>query len=126
MPFHISEDEFGELVTEALADLPPEIAALVEEVPIEVRERPSPAQLQRARVGSGSLLLGLYVGRPRTQRNVEDSGAMPDVIYIFKHNIELISGSRTQLVGQVRKTVLHEIGHHFGLGEEDLDALGYG
>jgi predicted Zn-dependent protease with MMP-like domain len=71
-------------------------------------------------------LLGLYVGRPRTQRSVEDSGALPDVIYLFQRNIESICHSEEELIAQVRKTVLHEIGHHFGMSEEDLDALGYG
>ena len=50
---------------------------------------------------------------------------MPDVIYIFQEDIELASDSEEGLVEQVRITVLHEIGHHFGLGEDDLRNLGY-
>ena len=73
----------------------------------------------------GGLLLGLYVGRPRTLRHVEDSGTMPDVIYIFQKPIEEVSQNEVGLIRQVRTTVLHEIGHHFGMTEEDLRRLGY-
>ena len=72
------------------------------------------------------LLLGLYHGRPRTERSVEDSAPLPDVIYIFQDDVELASDSETELIEQVRTTVLHELGHHFGMSEDDLDALGYG
>jgi len=51
---------------------------------------------------------------------------MPDVIYIFQEDVELASDGEQDLVDQVRSTVLHEIGHHFGLDEDELDELGYG
>ena len=51
---------------------------------------------------------------------------MPDVIYIFQEDVELASENEQNLVEQVRTTVLHEIGHHFGLDEDELDRLGYG
>ena len=72
------------------------------------------------------LLMGLYRGVDRTRRSVEDSGRLPDVIYIFQEDHELACDNRHQLVQEVRKTVLHEIGHHFGLSEDDLERLGYG
>ena len=117
---------FAELVERALSELPPRFADLLEEVPVEIRDRPDAQQLRAARVGQDSLLLGLYRGRPRTVRSVEDSGQVPDVIYIFQENIEQVCNSRKELIDQVRKTVLHEIGHHFGLSEQDLADLGYG
>lgn len=126
MAFRVSKPHFGRLVEQALAELPPDFAQFLEEVPIEVRDHPSAAQLQTMGLGRRELLLGLYHGRPRTQRSVEDSGRMPDVIYVFQEPIESISDSEQELVEQVRKTVLHEIGHHFGMNEEDLDELGYG
>ena len=125
MAYHVSKAQFGELVERALAELPEEFVEFLEEVPIEVRDQPSAAQLQRAGVRRGGLLLGLYVGRPRTRRSVEDSGAMPDVIYIFQQPIETVCNNERELVRQVRVTVLHEIGHHFGLNEDDLERLGY-
>ena len=126
MAYRVSKTEFMDLVDAAVSDLPEEFAQFLEEVPIEVHEVPTSAQQARLNLRRGNLLLGLYVGRPRTRRSVEDSGAMPDVIYLFQRNIESICNSEGELVDQVRKTVLHEIGHHFGMSEEDLDALGYG
>ncbi|HEX8523006.1 MAG TPA: metallopeptidase family protein [Tepidisphaeraceae bacterium] len=126
MAYRVSKQKFGQLVEEALAEVPEVFAAFLEEVPVEVRDRPTRRQLESAGTRKGDLLLGLYVGRPRTQRNVEDSGAMPDAIYIFQDSIEQVVSSEEQLVEQVRTTVLHEIGHHFGMSEKDLEELGYG
>ena len=124
MAFRVSKRDFDALVSRALAELPPRFASVLEEISIEVRDRPTAAQLRS--MGIRGLLLGLYVGRPLTARSVEDSGRLPDVIYIFQEPIEQVSATEEQLVEQVRKTVLHEIGHHFGMGEADLGALGYG
>ena len=126
MAYHVDRKVFGALVEQALAGLPARFARFLAEVPVEVRRRPSPSMLRGLRMGPGSLLLGLYRGRPRTVRSVEDSGQLPDVIYIFQESIEEVCNSDEQLVEQVRKTVLHEIGHHFGMSEEDLSRLGYG
>lgn len=125
MAYHISKQRFGELVEKALADLPEPFASHLEEVPVEIQGRPTPRQLQKAGAGERGLLLGLYIGHPLTERSVLQSGTLPDVIYIFQENIELVSNSEEQLVEQVRVTVLHEIGHHFGMTERDLDELGY-
>jgi predicted Zn-dependent protease with MMP-like domain len=126
MAYRVSKPRFGELVEQALDELPPPFAGFLSEVPVEVRDRPSPGQCSSVGLGPRSVLLGLYQGRPRTQRSVEDSGGIPDVIYVFQESIEQISSSEQELVAQVRKTVLHEIGHHFGMDEEDLRKLGYG
>jgi predicted Zn-dependent protease with MMP-like domain len=126
MPCHVSKAEFAKLVEQALAELPAPFDDYMEEMSLEIRDRPVAAELAGLRLKGNDLLLGLYHGRPRTRRSVEDSGTLPDVIYIFQHNIELVSRSPQELVSQVRKTVLHEIGHHFGMSEEDLENLGYG
>ena len=125
MSYVVSKDEFAALVELALEELPEEFAEFLEEVPIEIRDRPTPRQLKRARVPRNGLLLGLYEGRPRTRRSVQDSGVMPDVIFIFQEHIEATARTREDLVRQVRITVLHEIGHHFGMSEDDLERLGY-
>jgi predicted Zn-dependent protease with MMP-like domain len=126
MAYHVSKERFQELVEEALKDVPGEFALYLEEVAVEVRDRPSRADLKRMGLGPRDLLLGLYTGRPRTQRSVLDGPTMPDVIQIFQECIEWVSRNERDLIQQVRKTVLHEIGHHFGMSEEDLDELGYG
>ena len=125
MAYRVSKAQFGELVEAAVQELPEEFAKFLEEVPIEVKDNPSEGELRRARVRRGGTLLGLYVGRPRTRRSVEDSGTIPDVIYIFQEPIQAVCHNPEELIRQVRVTVLHEIGHHFGLSEEDLERLGY-
>jgi predicted Zn-dependent protease with MMP-like domain len=126
MPCRMGRAEFAELVELALAELPEEFARFIEEVPVEIVDRPTPQQRKRLNLRDDQLLLGLYHGRPLTQRSVEDSGAMPDLIYIFQDSIQAVSFDRDGLIAQVRKTVLHEIGHHFGMSEADLEELGYG
>ena len=126
MPHHVSKARFAELVDQAVRALPAQFAAALNEVPIEIRDRPSRRMLRSLGLEDDELLLGLYHGRPRTERSVEDSAPLPDVIYIFQDDVELASDSEPELIEQVRTTVLHELGHHFGMSEDDLDALGYG
>jgi predicted Zn-dependent protease with MMP-like domain len=126
MPYPVSKREFEMLVEQALDDLPEPFAEFLEEVPIEIQTRPSKKLLREIGLEEDDLLMGLYRGVDRTRRSVEDSGRLPDVIYIFQEDHELVCRSREQLMTEVRKTVLHEIGHHFGLSEADLDRLGYG
>src|SRR5438876_361322 len=118
MAYRASKARFAELVQEALAEVPEPFAGFLEEVPVEIRARASEKEKRKLGLKENDLLLGLYRGRPRTQRSVEDSGRLPDVIYIFQEDIERVSGDEEDLVAQVRKTVLHEIGHHFGMDEE--------
>jgi len=126
MPYQVSNQRFGQLVEQALELLPERFARFLEEVPVEVRDRSSPKQRKSVGLGKDGLLLGLYHGRPLTERSVEQSGTMPDVIYIFQEDVELACDNEEDLIRQVRITVLHEIGHLFGLDEEDLSELGYG
>jgi predicted Zn-dependent protease with MMP-like domain len=126
MPLPVSKSVFAGIVEIALRDLPEQFAAALEEVRVEVRDWPTAGMLRRARLGPHDLLLGLYVGRPLTERSVEESGRMPDIIYVFQLPIEQISDTREQLIENIRSTVLHELGHHYGLDEDALDDLGYG
>jgi predicted Zn-dependent protease with MMP-like domain len=126
MPCDVTKERFAELVERALADVPPAFAPYLEEVAIEIRDRPTRKQLKSVGLTEDQLLLGLYHGRPRDERSVLDSAVMPDVIYIFQEDVEDASEDEEDLVEQVRITVLHEIGHHFGMDEDDLDELGYG
>jgi predicted Zn-dependent protease with MMP-like domain len=131
MPYHVSKARFAELVEQALAELPPQFARFLEEVPLEIKDRPSRKLLRSLGMDDDELLLGLYQGHALTNRSVEYSAGTPgdsalDVIYIFQEDVELVSENEAQLKHEVRTTVLHEIGHHFGLDEDELDRLGYG
>ncbi|MGB7156665.1 MAG: metallopeptidase family protein [Tepidisphaeraceae bacterium] len=126
MPFDVSRERFAQLVERALADVPPVFVQYLEEISIEIRDRPTTRQLKSVGLRDDELLFGLYHGIARDERSVLHSGVMPDVIYIFQEDHEDACDSEDELVEQVRITVLHEIGHHFGMSEDDLDGLGYG
>jgi predicted Zn-dependent protease with MMP-like domain len=124
---------FEELVEEALEDLPPEFAERLDNVDVVVRGRPSSKTLRGMGVPLGESLLGLYQGVPQTQRSVEYGNVLPDRIEVYREPIldeaDALcpeDGDFEETVRQViRKTVLHEIGHHFGLSDEDLRRLDY-
>ncbi len=126
MPCKVSKDKFQDIVREAIAELPERFAKALQTVRIEVRQRPTPWMMRNMRIGSDEVMLGLYDGRPITRRSVEESAVMPEVIYLFKQEIEAVCQTTDEVRREVRATVLHELGHHFGLDEKNLDDLGYG
>lgn len=111
-------ETFKALVERALRDLPPEFKELLHNVAVLVKARPGPEF--QGTFEEEEALLGLYVGNPLPSRSVFDNYPYPDMIFIYQSNIERICGSRKEIVDQVRKTVIHEIGHYFGLGDEEL------
>jgi predicted Zn-dependent protease with MMP-like domain len=120
----IDRATFEQLVDEALASLPDEIAAWLDNVAIVVGEWPSPQQLSDAGLGPGDMLFGLYVGVPKTHRGFTYGESVPDKIVIFRQPIQRLYRTPAQIRAQVRRTVLHEIGHHFGLDEAQLRSAG--
>jgi predicted Zn-dependent protease with MMP-like domain len=112
----ISMDRFRELVADALDALPGRFLSHLNNVEVVVEDYP-PEDIRRQFPG---LLLGLYHGVPLPKRTTMATGTMPDIIYIFKRNIERICSNEQQVRDQVRATVMHEIGHHFGLDEDEL------
>ena len=128
MPCHVSKTEFSRIVEEALDELPPQFARFVEEVPVQIETRPSRRLLRQLELDDDELLFGLYQGASLMERvEVEGRGSpAPNHILLFQEDHELVAQNRAELVAEVRKTVLHEIGHHFGMNEADLDELGYG
>lgn len=111
---------------EAVAAVPAELQPYLEGVVVEVESRPSAEVVADLELDDPTELLGLYMGTPLTERHVESPPMMPDRIVIYQQNLERLCESRTELVEEIRLTVLHEIGHHFGLDEDRLDELGYG
>ena len=121
----VSTNEFHVLVARALAELPRAFHDYLDGVAVDVEPMPGPWDLREADVDDPRDLLGLYHGVPLTERSVTETARMPDRIVIYQNNIQAICRTRHEIVDQVRTTALHEIGHHFGLGEEELDALGF-
>ncbi|MGH9655478.1 MAG: metallopeptidase family protein, partial [Bryobacteraceae bacterium] len=91
-------------------------------VAIVVEDEPAPAQLRARGVAPGSTLLGLYEGRPLTQRSVFEGFHLPDRITIFQRPHERIARSREHLERLVEETLWHEIAHHFGMDEREVRA----
>ena len=122
MPVDIDDDAFEQLVTEALDQIPVELAQHMENVVILIEDRPSPAQ-QR---GYRGMLLGLYQGVALTKRGpLSYHNTMPDRITIFKEPHCRITRSEAALRKRVAQTVIHEVGHHFGIGDARLRELGW-
>jgi predicted Zn-dependent protease with MMP-like domain len=115
---------FEQLVSEAIDSLPDEVLGWLDNVAIVIGGWPTPRQLSDAGLSPGDLLFGLYVGVPKTNRGVTYGETIPDKIVIFQGPIEHVCRTPAQIRTQVRRTVLHEIGHHFGLDEDDLRAAG--
>ena len=127
MAIRLSEEEFQELVDQALESLPEAFLPYMENLSVEVMPFPSRDLMRERKVtGPRTGLLGLYHGVPLTHKSVSSPFEWPEQIFIFQRNIEAICDSREEIVTQVRQTVLHEVGHHFGMNENDLRKLGYG
>ncbi len=120
----MSEETFRDLVAEALDSLPVDITVLMDNVEIVVEDEPPADSL--ARLPRGDTLFGEYRGFPLTARGVSYGGALPDKISIFKGPIERSSRTPNGIREQVRRTVIHEIGHYFGMDEDRLEELGWG
>jgi predicted Zn-dependent protease with MMP-like domain len=122
----MTETEFEELVIAALDTLPENLLEMMDNIDVTIERLPSRQQMRRAGIRSGTLL-GLYEGIPLTARSSSSySLVVPDKITIFQRPIEAICSTHEEIVAQVRKTVIHEVAHHFGIGEERLRELGWG
>ena len=126
MAIRLTEEQFEELVEEALDSLPEQFQPYMENVVVEIRRRPTRRLLEDMDMPPDTTLLGVYQGVPLTEKSVTQTVDWPEKIYIFQQNIEAICHNRREVVQQVRTTVLHEVGHHFGMDEDMLDELGYG
>ena len=114
----VDRDHFEELVGYALDQIPETLAKLITNVAILIEEDSPP---------DSPVLLGLYRGIPLTERGTSSyAGLLPDSITIYRGPILSICDSYEDVVRQVRITVVHEVGHYFGIGEERLHELGYG
>ncbi|HYE03865.1 MAG TPA: metallopeptidase family protein [Phycisphaerales bacterium] len=132
---------FDRLVQDVIDGLPGRVRALLERVPLVVLDRPTPAMMaDLERDGSvepgadPAELCGLHTGLALTERSVEHSGVVPDQVHVFREGIVALAlreagwaspHADEDVYEEIRVTILHELGHHFGLDEDDLDDLGY-
>jgi predicted Zn-dependent protease with MMP-like domain len=111
--------EFERLVEEALESLPPRFAALVDNVAVVVEEEPSDDDLELLSDEDGELL-GIYRGIALTRRTHDMLPSLPDQIAIFRGPILRVTHTRRDAVQQIRDTVVHELGHYFGLHDHEM------
>ena len=111
--------EFERLVAEALQSLPPRFAELVQNVAVVVEEEPSDEDLDLLDDDDGELL-GIYRGVALTHRTHDMLPMLPDQIAIFRGPIMRIARTRQNAVHEIRDTVIHELGHYFGLHDHDM------
>ncbi|MEE2677104.1 MAG: metallopeptidase family protein [Myxococcota bacterium] len=122
VPVEVDEPFFRKAASEAFENLPRSIRDYVEDLPVLIEDWPSPEVLACESVSPQ--ILGIYIGTPRTELSVSDQQEDLTRVVLFKRNLEKICRDRDDLVEQIQITVRHEIGHHLGLSEEDLDRLG--
>jgi predicted Zn-dependent protease with MMP-like domain len=114
----LDPDQFERVVEEAIEGLPPQFASLLENMAIVVEEEPTANDLEL--VDEGGELLGIFRGVPRTHRAWGALPILPTQIAIFRGPILRVTRSRDQAVRQIRNTVIHELGHYFGLSDEAM------
>jgi predicted Zn-dependent protease with MMP-like domain/Flp pilus assembly protein TadD len=122
LPAVVDEALFRSAAAEAFDNLPRSIREYVEDVPILVEDWPSEDLLAEESVSPQ--ILGIYIGTPRTQAEISAQPRDLTRIVLYKRNLEKVCRDRDDLIEQIQVTVRHEIGHHLGLSEEDLERLG--
>lgn len=115
----VPPEEFESLVARALDGLPEEFAEMLENVAVVVEEEPDPDDLEALDIDPEEDLFGLYLGVPLPERGGSYS-ALPDRIAIYRGPILRYCTDRRQVIREVRDTVVHELGHYFGLDEDDM------
>jgi predicted Zn-dependent protease with MMP-like domain len=110
----VDPEKFEEMVGRALDSLPEEFADRIKNVAVVVEHGPGPRGL-----------LGLYQGVPLTSRTTSYAGVLPDKITIYQQAICAICDTEAEVIEQVRRTVIHEVGHYFGISDKRLRELGW-
>ena len=116
---YLTRAEFERVVAEALDALPKRFADLVENVVIAVEDEPTDEDLDSVDDDDDSELLGIYRGVALTERTGEPP-LLPDEIAIFRGPINRVARTRQEAVHEVRETVIHELGHYFGLDDGEM------
>lgn len=117
--------KFEALVLKALESIPDLIRVRMENVDVTIEAWPTEEQLTDLGMDPDELLFGLYEGTPLVERGVTADPLLPDKITIFQGPLEEAFASEREIEEEIRKTVVHEVAHHFGIDESRLKELGY-
>jgi predicted Zn-dependent protease with MMP-like domain len=117
----MTREQFRALVEEAIDTIPRRFAREVRNVAIVIEERPSADVLAEMEMGPEDVLLGLYQGIPLTERQWSHGNSLPDRITLYQRCIEEeCEGDEDEIVVAIGETLIHELGHYFGLSEEEI------
>ena len=119
----MTRTEFRDLVDEALETIPQRFRDAMQNIAIVVDDEPSPEQLQSVEIEPPDSLLGLYEGIPLPERQWAHGNVLPDKITLFQRPIEESSDDEDDLVVCIGETLIHEVGHYFGLSEEEIEEI---
>lgn len=114
---------FERLVADALADIPSEFRDAMANIAIAVEDEPSDSLLAEMDIEPPDTLFGLYQGTPLTERHWDYGNALPDRILIFQGPHEREAEDDDDLVASIAETLIHEIGHYFGLSEDEIQEI---
>ena len=114
---------FEQLVAEALGSIPRRFKKAMQNIAIVVEDEPSAELLREMEIEPPDTLLGLYQGTPLTERGWGHGNALPDCVLIFQGPHERDAEDEDDLVVSIGETLIHEIGHYFGLSEEEIEAI---
>lgn len=117
----MTRDRFKELVQEAIDSIPRRFADEIKNVAIVIEERPSAELLAEMEMDADAVLLGLYQGIPLPERQWAHGNTLPDCITLYQHEIEEdCAGDEDEIVVAIGETLIHELGHYFGLSEDEI------
>lgn len=119
----MNPDLFDKAVSRALGELPEEFQNKMENVEVIVEDFPDQETMDSLGIQSKWGLLGLYVGVPISHRSVFSANVLPERIYLYRRPILRVSGAPYYVVETIREVLLHEIGHHFGFNDEELERM---
>jgi predicted Zn-dependent protease with MMP-like domain len=121
----VSEEEFHEMMEEAIETIPEAFKDKIENLAFIVEPYPSEDDMDRLELSDQYSLLGLYSGIPYTGRSTWYTGVTPDRIILFQNNIQMRCDTMAELKEMIRQTVVHEVAHYFGMNEDEVRAAGY-
>jgi predicted Zn-dependent protease with MMP-like domain len=117
----MTREQFRKLVEEAIDTIPPRFAREVKNVAIVIEDEPSAELLAEMEVEPSDTILGLYQGTPVTERQWSHGNVLPDQITLFQQTIEEeCDGDEDEIVIAIGETLIHELGHYFGLSEDEI------
>lgn len=120
----MTREQFKRLVEEAIDTIPPTFAREVRNLAIVVEDTASPQVREEMEMEPGETILGLYQGVPLTERQAAHGNTLPDLITLYQSTIEEeCEGDEDQIVVAIGETLIHELGHYFGLSEEEIMAI---